>query len=153
MTNQAIMYVVASLLQLFFCVLFFMILLKKLLRQQRKELEEACENRIGELQRYYNHYGLLPTLSSFRGMLRVTSLGIWIRISSLKERLRKKDWNTHSDIEELCNIMNHEFTKAEKLADLIDAEDRKRLGTFKYKKDDTERICSEVLPNSHAKSN
>lgn len=142
MTNQIITYVVASnLLLLIFCVLFFHVLLKKLLKQQRKELEKACANRIGELQHYYNHYGILPVNASLRGMLNLISLGIGIRISSLQEHFKNKDWNTHSDIEELLNIKDHDLKKAIKLADAIDAEDRRRLEQFKYENiNDTERI-------------
>lgn len=138
MKYQIFMYVVTSnTLLLIFCVLFFKNLLKKLLKLQRLELEAACEKRIGELQHYYNHYGILPVNASFRGMLRIISLGISIRISSLKERLKNKDWNTQSDIDELCNIMKYEFSKAERLADAIDAEDRSRLESFNFKPDDT----------------
>lgn len=133
-----ILYVLAEhLLLVIFFVLFFKKLLIRLLKKQQSELEKVCENKIGELQHYYNHYGILPANVSLLGLIRIISLGIGIRIASLKERLKNKDWNTAFDIEEFTHMLNQEVKKAEKLAKMIDDENRRRLKDFKYKEDDT----------------
>lgn len=107
-----ILYVLANILSVTFCVLYYRRLMKKSLKVQREEYEKSLEKHTLNLIHFFNHYGPIPPGTSLLGLLSLTSLAIKRCVEELTKRYENKEYDTRTIIRELFEIDGSEIRRA-----------------------------------------